>query len=239
MKKRAAKLVNHRVEKMKSGYFFIPGIFLVILSLVNIAGCSSSSAPGLSTNPAPASSASVPGSTSIPAQTSSSTSNQTSPSDVLWQPDGVITTGEYSGSNNYGAYTVHWRSDAQFVYIGISAKTNGWVSLALQPGSRMKDSDMLFGFVKDAKTEVMDLFCTDNLGSHPEDKELGGSNDVISFGGKEQDGLTIIEIKRLLNTGDKYDLSIQKGLNKIIWAYGSGDNPAIKHAARGYGEINP
>jgi hypothetical protein len=227
------------VAKLKSGYYLIPVIFLVILSLTIIAGCSSSSAPGLSTNPAPASSASVPGSISIPAQTSSSASTQTAPSDVPWLPDGVITPGEYSGFKNYGAYTVHWRSDAQFVYLGIAAKTNGWVSLALQPGSRMKDSDMLLGFVKDAKTEVLDLFCTDNLGSHPEDKELGGSHDVISFGGKEQDGLTIIEIKRLLNTGDKYDLSIQKGVNKIIWAYGSGDNPALKHADRGYGEINP
>lgn len=209
---------------MKYCSVLISIILLITLLLISVAGCTS---------------ASVPGSTTNPAQSSSPTSTQTMSSEVQWQPDGIITPGEYFGSNNYGAYTVHWRSDEAYVYIGMTAKTNGWVSLALQPTSRMKDSDMLLGFVKDGKAEVMDLYCTDNFGSHPEDTELGGSNDIISFGGKEEDGFTIIEIKRLLNTGDKYDISVQKGVNKILWAYGSSDNPASKHTSRGYGEIKP
>jgi hypothetical protein len=155
-----------------------------------------------------------------------------------WSPDGIIKAGEYSGSNTYGDYTIHWRADEQFIYIGITAKTNGWVSMAIQPGSRMKNADMVLGFVKDGKAEVMDLYSTDDFGSHPTDTELGGTYDIMAIGGKEGGGFTTIEFKRSLTTGDNYDIPITEGVNKIIWSYGSSDNPTIKHSDRGYGEIN-
>ncbi|MBN1189009.1 MAG: hypothetical protein JXA46_04590 [Dehalococcoidales bacterium] len=134
---------------------------------------------------------------------------------------------------------MHWLIDEQFVYIGIKAKTDGWVSVALQPGSRMKDSDMVIGFVENGKAEILDSYCTDNTGSHPEDTKLGGTNDIISGDGKEESGFTTIEFKRKLSTGDKYDISVNKGKNKIIWGYSTSDSPISKHTSRGYGEIIP
>jgi len=155
-----------------------------------------------------------------------------------WSSDGVIKVREYYGSSNYGDYTIHWRSDEQYVYIGMTVKTTGWIAMAVQPGSRMKDADMIFGFVKNGKVEVYDLYSTGNFGPHPPDTELGGTDDILVYGGKEEGGFTTIEFKRLLNTGDKYDISISKGVNKIIWAYGSNDSLTVKHSTRGYGEIN-
>ena len=155
-----------------------------------------------------------------------------------WSADGIIKVREYHGSNNYGDYTIHWRSDEQYIYVGMTAKTDGWVAMALQPGSRMKDADMVFGFVKDGSVEVQDLYSTGDFGPHPPDSELGGTDDILTFGGREEGGFTTIEFKRLLTTTDKYDISIQKGVNKIIWAYGSSDSLTAKHSTRGYGEIN-
>lgn len=155
-----------------------------------------------------------------------------------WSSDGVIKVREYHGSNNYGDYTIHWRSDEQYIYIGMNAKTTGWIAMAVQPGSRMKDADMVFGFIEDEETTVYDLFSTGDFGPHPLDLELGGTDDILEFGGKEEGEFTTIEFKRALNTGDDYDIPIFKGINKIIWAYGSSDSLTVKHSTRGYGEIN-
>ncbi len=154
-----------------------------------------------------------------------------------WVADGIINMGEYAGTKTYGDYEIHWASDGGNVYIAMKAKTSGWVAMAVQPGSRMKDADIVFGFVKDGKAIVYDLFSTGDFGPHPPDIELGGTSDVLEFGGREEDGYTIIEFKRALNTGDKYDKPLAKGVNKIIWAYGSDDSLTPKHINRGYGEL--
>jgi len=154
-----------------------------------------------------------------------------------WLADGIIKAREYHGSNVYGDYEIYWRSDEQYVYIGVRAKTNGWVSMAVQPGSRMKDADMVFGFVTDGEATVLDLFSTGDFGPHPPDTELGGTDDILEFGGKEEGRLTTIEFKRSLDTGDDYDIPLSQGVNQIIWAYGSGDKLTQKHTNRGYGEI--
>ena len=82
-----------------------------------------------------------------------------------------------------------------------------------------------------------DTFSTSSTGPHPADKELGGSNDILESAGMEQGGFTSIEFKRKLDTGDKYDLPLQPGANKIMWAFGSGDSLGSRHAVRGYGEL--
>ena len=154
-----------------------------------------------------------------------------------WSPDGVIKPGEYHGSNSYGNYTIHWRSDEQHMYIGMTAETDGWIAVAIQPGSRMRDADMIIGRVEDGQAEIDDQYSTGDFGPHSPDTGLGGTDDILEFGGKEESGITTIEFKRLLNTGDEYDISLSEGTNQIIWAYGGNDNLAIRHSTRGYGEI--
>jgi len=102
----------------------------------------------------------------------------------------------------------------------------------------MKNADMVLGSVEDGEATVYDQFSTGDFGPHKADTELGGTDDILEFGGKEAGGYTIIEFKRALNTGDKYDHPLSKGANKIIWSYGSDDKSTIKHVNRGYGELD-
>ena len=159
-------------------------------------------------------------------------------SKTSWVPDGEINPEEYTGAKTYGNYEIYWDSDQEYIYVGMKAKGSGFVAMAVQPGSLMKDADIVFGFVKDEEVAVYDMFSIGNYGSHPPDTELGGTNDILEFGGSEEDGFTTIEFKRALDTGDDYDNPLSKGVNKIIWSYGSSDSPTLRHTNRGYGEIN-
>ncbi|MCK9356256.1 MAG: PQQ-binding-like beta-propeller repeat protein [Dehalococcoidia bacterium] len=153
--------------------------------------------------------------------------------------DGVISAGEYASSQVYdrGNYEVWWTSGDGNLYVAMKAKTAGFVSIGIQPGSMMKNADIVFGFVKDGTATAIDTFSTGSFGPHPEDTELGGADDITAFAGTEQGGYTVIEFVRALDTGDSYDKPLAPGANKIIWAYGKSDNVDDKHSTRGYGEV--
>jgi hypothetical protein len=157
---------------------------------------------------------------------------------VSWAADGVITTGEYQGQMNYGDYEIFWDSDEQYAYIGMRAKASGWVAVAIQPKPFHKETDTVMGFVEDGEVTVLDMFSTQELGPCALDTELGGTSDILEFGGKEDGDLTTIEFKRLLTTGDEYDGELLKGANTIMWAYTTIDDQRQKHINRGYGEID-
>jgi len=154
-----------------------------------------------------------------------------------WKADGLFGDSEYRGEMKYGDYEIRWASDDNYLYVGISAKTTGWIAVGIEPSSKMKDADMVFGFVEDGETTISDAFSTGAYGPHSPDTELGGTDDILEFSGKEEGGFTTIEFKRELNTGDKYDKEFSNGANRIIWAYGSTDKLTAKHTRRGYGEI--
>jgi outer membrane protein assembly factor BamB len=182
----------------------------------------------------PTPSATSPATTSPPPPASTPAS-----SPVPFKADGVISNGEYTHQQTYsaGAVELQWKNDDSYIYLAIKAKTTGWASVAIQPGSTMMNSDMIFGYVANGKTSVFDLFSTGSFGPHPEDTALGGTNDILESGGKEENGYTVIEFKRALKTSDKYDNALTKGSNQIIWAYGAADSVDVQHSARGYGEV--
>jgi hypothetical protein len=157
---------------------------------------------------------------------------------ATWTADGVISSGEYTNTKTYDDFRLNWKIDEKYIYIGLNVKTSGWVALGIQPGSGMKNADMVLGFVSNDKATCYDQFSTGDFGPHPPDTELGGTDDILEFGGKEIVGYTIIEFKRALDTGDRYDHPLLKGVNKIIWAYGSDDQTGVKHSSRGYGELD-
>jgi len=155
-----------------------------------------------------------------------------------WNADGILGANEYLGEAQYGNYEIRWRTDEEFIYIGIRAKTNGWVSVGFEPSSRMANADMVVGFVQDGTASVSDQFSSGDFGPHPPDTDLGGTDDILEFDGMEDGGYTTIEFKRALDTGDEYDHQFAVGTNQIIWAYGSDDSISTKHSSRGYGEID-
>ncbi len=160
------------------------------------------------------------------------------PEPVAWAADGVISPGEYPVAVEYDAWQVSWRTDADYAYFGLRAKTDGFVALGLQQGRTMKDADIILGYVgDDGAVTVLDVYSTGNFGPHPADTAQGGTDDILESGGSESGGFTTIEFKRARVTGDDYDRPLEPGVNKIIWSYGAADSPTAKHAGRGYGEI--
>jgi len=164
-----------------------------------------------------------------------------------WVADGVISKGEYSRimtlfgtkSSGYsrGDLNISWKNDAEFLYIGLQGNTTGWLSIGFEPQEWMKNADMVIGSVDNGKTIVQDEFCTGSYGPHVPDTELGGTNDILESGGKDQNGQTIVEFKRKLDTGDKFDKAFVPGQNvSIIWAMANTDDDTEKHnIAKGEG----
>jgi hypothetical protein len=158
-----------------------------------------------------------------------------------WKADGVIDEGEYSNqlSLALGNLVVYWKNDQTYLYVALSAKTMSWVAIGFDPSIGMKDADMIQGLVEEGKATVLDLHSTGVYGPHPEDEELGGTDDIVSSGGKEENGFTTIEFNRRLDTGDKYDKPLSKGEVSFIWSMSDADSTSVKHSSttRGYGKL--
>jgi len=215
-----------RTSRARSRASHAIAIVMLLTTMVLVQACSS----GEETTPTPAA-------TTTPQQTSTPIPTPGTTLGAKWTPDGIISAREYSNSEKYGDYEIHWKADDEYIYVGMRARASGFVAVGIQSERRMKNADMVFGFVKDGEVSIFDMFSTGDFGPHPPDTELGGTNDIADFGGKEDGGFTTIEFKRRLITDDEYDNPLSAGKNKIIWSYGSTDSPTLRHSQRGYGEL--
>lgn len=164
-----------------------------------------------------------------------------------WKADGVVEANEYANSmtlfgpasSGYsgGDLKINWKNDAQFLYMALAGNTSGWLSVGFEPEEWMKNADMIVGSVDNGKAVVLDEFCTGNYGPHVPDTSLGGTDDILEYGGREQNGQTVIEFKRKMDTGDKFDKAFVPGQKvSIIWAMADTDLDQQKHnIAKGEG----
>ncbi len=149
--------------------------------------------------------------------------------------DGVISSDEYTSSLSLGGgnYNLNWEViDDTNISIGITVKTTGWLAIGFNPSVQMKDADIIYAWVESNGTVVIkDAYSLVATGSnHPEDTDLGGTNDILSYAGLENTTSTTIEFTRLLATGDQYDSDIPlSGEIDIIWAYGVSDSFSEYH----------
>ncbi|WP_081472323.1 outer membrane protein assembly factor BamB family protein [Methanothrix harundinacea] len=159
-----------------------------------------------------------------------------------WAADGVISEGEYSKNLTLsgGRYVVSWRNDGETLYMGLAGQAEGFVAIGFEPTQAMKDADMVMGWVSGGEATVLDLYSTGVYGPHPPDEELGGTDDILSFGGREADGWTVIEFERRMDTGDRFDQAFRPGETvNIIWSISSTDSLEIRHnVGRGGGRIS-
>lgn len=159
-----------------------------------------------------------------------------------WAPDGVISMGEYSKnlSLSGGRYVVSWRNDGDTLYMGLAGRAEGFVAIGFEPTQAMKDADMVMGWVSRGEATVLDLYSTGVYGPHPPDEELGGADDILEAGGREADGWTVIEFKRKMDTGDRFDRTLNPGQTvDIIWSMSSTDSLDIRHnVGRGEARIS-
>ena len=157
-----------------------------------------------------------------------------------WAPDGIISPGEYAKNLTLanGRYTVHWKNDAEDLYMALEGRTNGFVAIGFEPTQAMKDADMVMGWVSGGEATVLDLYSTGTYGPHPADESLGGRDDILESGGNESGNRTVIEFWRMMNTSDQYDKSLQPGqIVNIIWSMSSSDSFSVRHNVRGTAKL--
>jgi hypothetical protein len=163
-----------------------------------------------------------------------------------WNADGIVGDSEYSRSmvlqaparQGYtgGEMEISWKNDQENLYMGLNGSTEGWLAIGFEPLEWMKNADIILASVQGGKATVLDEYCTGNYGPHIEDTMLGGTNDIIEFGGSKGAGRTVIELKRKLDTGDKFDKAFSPGQAiSIIWALSNNPEISFKHNVA-YGE---
>jgi hypothetical protein len=165
---------------------------------------------------------------------------------VEWKADGIVSESEYSRSmllqsssrQGYsgGEMEISWKNDPEYLYLALNGSTEGWLAIGFEPLEWMKNADIILASVQGGKATVLDEYCTGNYGPHIEDTLLGGTNDIAEFGGSKAVGRTVVELKRKLNTGDKFDKSFSPGQAiSIIWALSKNSDISLKHNVA-YGE---
>ncbi len=139
-----------------------------------------------------------------------------------------------SGDN----FKLYYYVKGEIVYFKMEGKITGYLVVGFEPTSKMKDADMVFGYVVGKNAYVFDAYSTGEYGPHPEDTSLGGKNSILDSKGTESNGITTIEFSRYLDTKDKYDKVITFDKNiKIIWAISDKDDFNAKHTQSGSGTI--
>ena len=125
-----------------------------------------------------------------------------------------------------------WKIDADKLLGKISAKTDGWVAVGFNPSTKMKDANIIIGYVDGKEVKIYDHF-GDKATGHSEDTKEGGSEDVTLVSGVEDGGMTTIEFTMPINSGDKLDgaLSVDSD-TALILAYGERDSIKARHKYR-------
>jgi hypothetical protein len=157
-----------------------------------------------------------------------------------WKADGVVGVNEYSRSmllqsparQGYsgGDMEISWRNDQEYLYLALNGSTDGWLAIGFEPLEWMKNADIIIASVQPDKAVAKDEYCTGNYGPHTDDTMLGGTDDILEFTGKKVAGRTIFELKRRLDTGDKFDKAFSPGQAiSIIWALSDSPDLSFKH----------
>lgn len=134
--------------------------------------------------------------------------------------------------------TFAWTVNGENLDIKISAKTSGWVAVGFNPTKKMKDANIIIGYVKDGKVVISDEFGTKMTG-HAGDDKSGGQDNLSNRAGTEEGGVTTLSFTIPLNSGDPKDgVIVANGDTKVLLAYGGRDSFRPRHSFRTSKVIN-
>ena len=155
-------------------------------------------------------------------------------------PELGFPAGRYSSVQTYGdppVFTIAYRVAGDTIAVGIKAKTNGWVAVALGEAVHVQ-SDVWIGYVTaDGQAIILDSDNASKAGNHALDSTRGGADDLFDISGSESNGITTLEFKRRLNTGESLDIALAPGNNQFTWAFGATDSLTSIHIRIGFGTI--
>ena len=123
-----------------------------------------------------------------------------------------------------------WSVNSDQLAVKLSAPTTSWVAVGFNPSSKMKDADIVIGYVKKGKVTISDEFGIAAT-QHKSDSKVGGQDNVTVVGGSEEGNITEIEFSIPLNSGDNKDTVIDPNADTVvILSYGQGrDSFRVKH----------
>ncbi len=185
----------------------------------------------------PAPEVAVPGDTATEAYPESATGGASD--DVIRAADAVIAAGEYAHETVIGKVTVYWSNDDQYLYLAAEAETAGWLGIGLDPENRMQGANYIIAADRDGAPAVYDAYGQGAVGAtHPEDVEIGGSDDLVASAVSVQGGVVRLEAQIPLDSGDQYDKVLQPGETyPIIVATGTFLQFSAPHDFRALGEM--
>lgn len=144
-----------------------------------------------------------------------------------------VYSADYQHSIDIKKMKFSWSIEGETLAASISAPTTSWVAVGFNPTDKMKNADIIIGYVKNGEVSIKDEFGTAAT-QHKSDDKIGGESNVTVVGGTEENGVTTIEFKIPLNSGDSKDTAIiPDGDTVVIVAYGEGrDSFRVKHNFR-------
>ena len=142
----------------------------------------------------------------------------------------VAQSAEYQHSLTVEKMTFDWSIDGDQLAVKLTAPTKGWVSVGFNPTDKMKDANIIIGYVKNGKVKIVDDFGS-GATLHKDDTKIGGTENVTVVGGSEEGDVTTLEFSIPLNSGDEKDGVIDPNADTtVILAYGpERDSFRMKH----------
>ena len=158
---------------------------------------------------------------------------------ILFTGDVLAASGAYEHELTVEDMVFAWTVDGDVLNVRLQGKTDSWVGIGFNPTSRMKDANIIIGFVKGGKVEVLDHYGTTEH-QHQMDSRIGGESNVSNVSGKEADGMTEISFSIPLQSNDPKDRPIWTDKpNTVLLAHGAGrDSFRTKHVRRMVLEVN-
>lgn len=153
--------------------------------------------------------------------------------DIDWPPslDGRIDEGEYRHSLTDAAtgITVSWQNDNDVLFVGLSARATGWLSIGFDPTARMQGADFVLASVVNGALTLEDHYGIGQT-THRRDE----ASHVIQAAGTESDGSTVVEFAMLLASGDPADASLVPGqtVTILLALHATQDAFTSRHTAR-------
>ncbi|CAF0997031.1 unnamed protein product [Adineta steineri] len=143
-------------------------------------------------------------------------------SNGITSPIQPFTSYRYSTELQNNVADLWWTVDEtkQEITFELHVKTLGWIALGISPAGGMKGADIGLGWIdQSGQVHFQDRHAYNN--SRPVVDTT--TTDWFALQGREQNGWTAIQFKRLLDTCDTMDVPIKSGTNILIFAYGLED----------------
>ena len=134
-------------------------------------------------------------------------------------------------------FRLEWMVDGDDLHVVFSSITSGWIAVGFDPTKKMKDANIIMGYVDDGEVIIEDHFGNGQI-SHRNDEAMGGTNNLMNTDGSEIFGVTELIFTIPLDSGDPHDRVLVEGQTyKVIFASHTKDKITMKHNRRTSREI--